>query len=204
MTRKTFEFLDEFEAIGEKAAVKKMMILGGPGIRGLGETSAKRIYSDLFDRPKGGLSGAEKMRRELIGDVFSKEDLAKWFFEMTKETAGVKLEKKRDEKITEVKATGETDEPVTSDVKRLIRLPTSLHGKTGFCVVPLGIDEVKGFDPLTDAVVMPEDTVRVDVKKALQVRLKGQNFKLEPGPAELPAYAAVFAMGRGAATLAPK
>ncbi|MCA1812647.1 MAG: DNA primase catalytic subunit PriS [Halobacteriales archaeon] len=33
--------------------------------------------------------------------------------------------------------TGETDEPVTSDVKRLIRLPGSVHGKTGLRVVPV-------------------------------------------------------------------
>ena len=71
-------------------------------------------------------------------------------------------------------------------------------------VKTLGIDEVRGFDPLRDAVVLPEDPVRVEVKKALQVRLKGQDFRLGPGPAELPAYAAVFAMGRGAATMAPK
>ena len=38
---------------------------------------------------------------------------------------------------------GETDEPVTCDVKRLIRLPFSLHGKTGFKVVKIGIDELE-------------------------------------------------------------
>ena len=35
------------------------------------------------------------------------------------------------------KAKGETDEPVTADVKRLIRLPGSLHGKSGLKVVTL-------------------------------------------------------------------
>ncbi|MCK5251790.1 MAG: DNA primase catalytic subunit PriS, partial [Thermoplasmata archaeon] len=34
-----------------------------------------------------------------------------------------------------VRLAGEADEPVTADTKRLIRLPTSLHGKTGFRVV---------------------------------------------------------------------
>jgi DNA primase small subunit len=184
-----------------------MTDLQGPGKRGLGSGNAKKLYADLFAERQGGLRGVDRIRNEGVVDVFSKDELARWFFEMIKETAGVKLEKKEgaaEGRITDVKATGETDEPVTSDIKRLIRLPTSLHGKTGFCVVPLSIDEVKAFDPLKDAVVLPEAAVKVTVKKALQVRLKGQDFKLEPGPAELPGYAAVFAMGRGAAVLAPQ
>jgi DNA primase small subunit len=202
MARATLGLLDELEGLGEKAAVARMTVLGGPGKRGLGEAGAKGIYRDLFGKRAGGVSGADKLRNEGIADVFSKEELARWFFEMIKETAGVKLEKKREERITDVRVGGETDEPVTSDIKRLIRLPTSLHGKTGFSVVPLGIDEIKGFDPLKDAVVLPESPVKVTVVRELQVRLRGQDFRLAPGPCELPQYAAVFAMGRGAAVVA--
>jgi DNA primase small subunit len=204
VARATLALLAELEAAGEKAAVEKMTVLGEAGKRGLVPGVARKLYADLFAERPGATRGVDRIRREGVVDVFSKDEYARWFFEMIKETAGVKLEKKRDEKITEVKATGETDEPVTSDIKRLIRLPTSLHGKTGFCVVPLSIDEVKAFDPLKDAVVLPEAPVKVTVRKALQVRLKGQDFKLEPGPAEIPGYAAAFAMGRGAAVLAPQ
>ncbi len=35
---------------------------------------------------------------------------------------------------------GETDDPVTSDIKRLIWLPGSLHGKTGFKVEIFSLD----------------------------------------------------------------
>jgi hypothetical protein len=205
IARAALALLAELEAMGEKAAVERMTDLQGPKKRGLGAGNAKKLYADLFAERAGGVRGADRMRSDGVVDVFSKEELASWFFEMIKETAGVKLEKKEgaaEGRITDVKATGETDEPVTSDIKRLIRLPTSLHGKTGFCVVPLSIDEVKAFDPFSDAVVLPEVPVKVVVSKALQVKLKGQDFRLEPGPAELPAYAAVFAMGRGAATLA--
>ncbi len=31
------------------------------------------------------------------------------------------------------------DEPVTADIKRLIRLPSSLHGGSGLCVAPIGM-----------------------------------------------------------------
>ena len=216
MARATMGMLDELEAMGEKLAVDRMsQLLKGPGRKGLGTSNAHKLYSDLFDTPPSGESGADKMRKTGVVDVFSREELARWFVEMIKETAGVKLERKasaKDEegekpaaaRVTEVKATGETDEPVTSDIKRLIRLPTSLHGKTGFCVVPLTLDAVKDFDPLKDAVVLPSDPVKVNVVRAIEMKLKGEHFKLVPGLADLPRYAAIFAMGRGAAIVATR
>lgn len=50
-------------------------------------------------------------------------------------------------------AAGETDAPVTTDVHRLIRLPDSLHGGTGFRVVPLDRVALERFDPMRDAPV---------------------------------------------------
>ncbi len=42
---------------------------------------------------------------------------------------------------------GEMDAPVTTDVHRLIRMPGSLHGGTGFVVRTLRRDELDSFDP---------------------------------------------------------
>ena len=52
---------------------------------------------------------------------------------------------------------GETDEVVTIDLKRVIRWPTSLHGKSGMKVVELPLERLdphgsNPFDPLTEAV----------------------------------------------------
>ena len=52
---------------------------------------------------------------------------------------------------------GETDENVTVDIKRVIRWPTSLHGKSGMKVMEfplsrLNPDNQNAFDPLTEAV----------------------------------------------------
>jgi len=52
---------------------------------------------------------------------------------------------------------GETDEVVTIDLKRVIRWPTSLHGKSGMKVVELPLERLdphgsNSFDPLTEAV----------------------------------------------------
>ncbi|MEM4728605.1 MAG: DNA primase catalytic subunit PriS [Thermoplasmata archaeon] len=203
MARATIRLLDELEMLGEERAVERMTLLTRGRRRGLGPEGATRIYRELFSPGRGGVRGADRIRREGIIDIFSKHELALWFLEIIKEAAGVKLEKKREERVTGVRAGGETDEPVTSDVKRLIRLPTSLHGKTGFLVAPLSIDRLESFDPLRDAVVLPEDPVRVRVVKELRVRLRGEEFHIVPGETELPLFTAIFATGRGAAVPAP-
>ncbi len=50
-----------------------------------------------------------------------------------------------------IQVQGETDAPVTTDIHRLIRLPGSLHGGTGFRVVPISREELDRFEPFRDA-----------------------------------------------------
>ena len=101
-------------------------------------------------------------------------------------------------------AKGATDEPVSSDTKRLIRLMGSLHGKTGFRVVPLTREELDGFDPLIDAVpdLYSHEKIRVETSQAIVTDMKGETFNLEPGQNSVPEYLAIFLMCRGMATLA--
>jgi DNA primase small subunit len=96
---------------------------------------------------------------------------------------------------------GFCDEPVSSDVKRLIRAPGSLHGKTGLRAVPLTRDRLDAFDPLDEAVVLDDEPVRVTVSKPFKMKLKGQMFDLAPGPQALPKFAAVFVILRRQALL---
>ena len=68
---------------------------------------------------------------------------------------------------------GETDEVVTVDVKRVIRWPTSLHGKSGMKVVEFPIDRLdpdghNPFDPLTEAVPWQMGTKDVKVQAIKQ------------------------------------
>jgi DNA primase small subunit len=109
------------------------------------------------------------------------------------------------EKIAEklfVRMAGEADEPVTADTKRLIRLPTSLHGKTGFRVVELSRDELDAFDPLMDALAFGSDPVEVEALRDETFDLGGSTHVLDEGRrANLPEHAAVFAMLRGMAKL---
>jgi DNA primase small subunit len=100
-------------------------------------------------------------------------------------------------------AKGETDEPVTADVKRLIRLPGSLHGKTGLSVVTLSRDELNEFEPLRDAVGFSvERTVAFQPRGADRLTLGGVEVAVEAGaPVEVPEAHAVWWCARRQGTI---
>jgi DNA primase small subunit len=104
-----------------------------------------------------------------------------------------------------VELRGETDEPVTSDIKRLIRLPSSLHGKTGLVVTPLKRNELEDFVPLRDAMSnsFSDEPVKIKLSEAVEVKLKNEIFNLKRGECEVPEYAAIFLMCRRVAQITP-
>lgn len=97
---------------------------------------------------------------------------------------------------------GEVDEPVTADIKRLIRLPGSLHGKTGLRVLPLKRSELDGFDPLSDAMpnTYTDQPVQITMKKDMDIVIRGERFSLK-GTTEVPEYTVPFLIGRKYADL---
>jgi DNA primase small subunit len=100
-----------------------------------------------------------------------------------------------------------TDEPVTADIKRLIRMPNSLHGGSGMRVVPLSLSEFRDFDPLNDALVFSEKMIEIEIISPLKpqfsnVEMKGKSFTVSEGKNSLPEYAAIYLMCRGAAEYA--
>jgi DNA primase small subunit len=99
-----------------------------------------------------------------------------------------------------VQMAGEADEPVTADTKRLIRLPTSLHGKTGFRVVELTREQLDNFDPLEDALAFGNEPVEVEGLEDTTFDLGGKEHTLaKERRTALPEHAAVFAGLRGMA-----
>ncbi len=94
------------------------------------------------------------------------------------------------------------DEPVTTDTKRLIRLPTSLHGGSGMRVQPLELRELHAFDPLTDAVVFGTRDVKVDCRIALKMPMLGSTYEIQKGMNTVPEAVAVFLCCRGMAEIA--
>lgn len=93
------------------------------------------------------------------------------------------------------------DEPVTTDTKRLIRMPTSLHGGSGMRVQPLEFRDLHDFEPLVDAVVFSERDVKIDLTSPARVSLLGSTYELQKGITTVPEALAVFLCCRGMAKI---
>ena len=102
--------------------------------------------------------------------------------------------------------TAPIDEPVTTDTRRLIRLPRTLHGGSGLVVTPIDRADVDAFDPLRDAVpdrfVGREIRIETDVDRT--VELNGTHVTFESGTNTVPEFAGIFLMARGEARKAPE
>ena len=101
-----------------------------------------------------------------------------------------------------IEVQGETDAPVTTDIHRLIRLPGSLHGGTGFRVVPLDRDRLPEFDPLAEARAPFGDApiVRVEYLQRVDYPFPDHPARGSAGSTdELPTAIALFLVLRGEA-----
>jgi DNA primase small subunit len=99
-----------------------------------------------------------------------------------------------------VKLRTNIDTVVTTDIHRLIRMPGTLNGKTGFKATVLDSDELESFDPFDEPIVF-EGNQEVYVKSAPELRIRDETF----GPfvnekVELPLAAAVLLVAKGVAT----
>ena len=180
-TRAILEVLRRWEAVGAAGAAAEMESYGIP------KASARRWAKLLVD---GG--GAEKIRTHLTLEVFPKEVPAE-FLEAVVPRAAVEVQ-------------GETDAPVTTDIHRLIRLPGSLHGGTGFRVAPLTRDALPEFDPFRDAwlAALDGDRTSVEFTREFRYPLPGGELHGRPGGTdELPTPVSLFLVLRGEAALPP-
>jgi DNA primase small subunit len=98
----------------------------------------------------------------------------------------------------------EIDQPVTTDVHRVIRLIGSLNGKTGFAVSELTRNELTDHDPLSDSLVFTEGELKIIVpERAIsvpEIRIGDDVYGPYNGTKEsLPTAAAVFLLCKGLA-----
>lgn len=180
----------------------------------------KRLHKGLmnfFDEIRG---ENEEEGIEKLKEMGIKEKLAKKIMSMVKEEVMERRMERMEkgklgffpivvwEKIVEkekVKSADKPDEPVTSDIKRLIRLPTSLHGKSSLEAKPLRMETFKDFNPLKDAVVFGDSPVEISVARSSSITMKGERYKVEEGEiAPVPEHVALYFMCRGAAEIKEK
>ena len=180
-TRALLELLRRWEERGSAVAVEEMVSYG------IARPKARRYARLLIDQ-----GGAAKIRTSLSLDVF-RSGLPADFLEAVVPRAAVEVQ-------------GETDAPVTTDIHRLIRLPNSLHGGTGFRVVPLSREEIAGFDPFRDALLPNPEESRTPVRYLEEARYPfpgGGIHGVPDGTDELPMPVALFLVLRGQAELRP-
>ncbi|MEF8808323.1 DNA primase small subunit PriS [Natronomonas sp.] len=169
------EFVDELLAMGEADALERLQ-----GFEGIGEGKAKAALN-------AAQNNREEIERGNVDVHPAVHSIAKHLFQSVLEDGAAPI-----------------DEPVTTDINRLIRLPGSLHGGSGLKVTHIDRAAVEEFDPLVDAV--PEtfvgEEITVYVREDVTVELQGESFRLTEGVASVPEYVGVFAMARGHATKA--
>ncbi len=178
-TRALLEMLRRWEEQGSKVAADEMTRYG------VAPPKARRYAKLLIDQ-----GGAAKIRTHLSLDVF-RTDLPADFLEAVVPRAAIEVQ-------------GETDAPVTTDIHRLIRLPNSLHGGTGFRVVPLARDEITHFDPFRDALLTASSGSNTAVRFLEEARYPfpgGTVHSVPGGTDELPTPVALFLVLRGEAEL---
>ena len=110
--------------------------------------------------------------------------------------------------LTELRGetTAPVDEPVTTDVRRLIRLPDSLHGGTALRVLRLSRTELADFEPFSDAVVerFVGRQIAIAVAEERTGRFMGDTFTLAPGEHQVDEALGMFLMAQGAAEKLPE
>jgi DNA primase small subunit len=201
MSHGILRLTDELEQMGKEEALGRLRQFEGIGLK-----IAEGIYAQLFDGDKGNRR-VDRLRNEK-----NLEPLGIYlepFLKIVKGEISVRVEgddqthASMENLIVKDKLDGETDEPVTSDIKRLIRLPSSLHGKTGFMVMTLSRDGLDDFEPLRDAVpeMFSDAPIKLEVKTPVKVKLRNEVFDLKEGGAEVPEFAAIFLMCRRNAVL---
>jgi len=96
---------------------------------------------------------------------------------------------------------GEADEPVTTDIHRLIRLIGSLHGKTGFIVRQLSFKDFLDFNPLNpehiSKYLIPK-TFKNGKSKIITEKKVELPFEIQSVEGEecVPDYVAIFLIAR--------
>ncbi|MEK6988542.1 MAG: DNA primase catalytic subunit PriS, partial [Candidatus Thermoplasmatota archaeon] len=149
---------------------------------GVKEAAAEDLYENLFKprttKPRV-IRGVDRLRE---GQIEALSDRSRdLLIRIVKDVQQIKLDEQAGVALDGIIQRGDTDEPVTSDIKRLIRLPSSLHGKTGLQVIPLTRDQVDGFRPLRDAVppTWTEEPVTLRLANEINLEIRGEDFNLE-------------------------
>ena len=87
----------------------------------------------------------------------------------------------------------EIDTVVTTDIHRLIRMPNTLHGKTGWQVQNIPYGQLPSYDPLMQSVIIRGDPVTLEFRHAPKIKILDTWYgPYDEEEATLPLEAALF------------
>ncbi len=150
---------------------------------GIRRNTAERIYEHLFGERQGWKRMLEKDDLEVFRTESERDNFIKLIEFWVRKRYGV-----------------HPDIHVTQDTRRLIRLPFSLHGGTGFMVEPLKRDELEDFIPTRDAIpeIYGDEKLEIQMNEPLKITMKGEEYRLK-NRVKVPEHVAMFLLlsGRG-------
>jgi DNA primase small subunit len=181
-TRAVIQLMEHWEAIGAEGATQELLRMNvDPGHA---RRWAKWLVTD---------GGGRRIRESRSLEVFPKE-VPKDFLDVVLPQAAIELQ-------------GETDAPVTTDVHRLIRLPDSLHGGTGFRAAAIDRESLDGFDPWRDALypAPADERFSVQLTESIRYPFLPETIAGRAGDTvDVVTPAALFLVLRGEAVLPPE
>lgn len=180
-----------------KRAVGGGSTLAEGGWRG---RSVKALYDFVGHASTEVLEGLKLGRRAVQGIQENREQILAQLTNQHPSSVKRYIDGKSLEKMMEAavkEQASAVDTVVTTDLRRLIRLPNTLHGKTGWLSQAVPIDDLADHDPLSDAVAFTEGTERVHVGRAPEIRIGDESYgPFEDERVELPLAAAMFLLCR--------
>lgn len=189
--------------------VKKVgRIIVGPDLRDPSWRGrlARGVYDFLANAPPEQLENISGMRRTAAKSILEHREmlLKAWRTKAPWDSIrglGIGAWKKLIDYAVKLQAAN-VDSVVTTDLHRLIRLPATIHGKTGLKVVVVPIGELEAFDPLKESIAFTEGTMKIHVAEAPKFRLGDQVYgPFKERTVELPTAAAMILLCKKTAYL---
>ena len=193
----------------------KMLPTGGGGWRGIVHRSALSLISTFQVLGRDGaieMMHRAGVRRDIAGKIY--ERLFPSGYKRLIEAGDLGIFRTDGERNGFIKALEmhtmerygvHPDVHVTPDIRRLIRLPGSLHGGTGFLVMELKRDSLDEFRPTRDAIpqIYGDEQVKIRADNRVSIEIGGERYDFK-GEKEVPEPVAMFLILSGRAYLSEK